>query len=251
MHTVKRGLVENPNSITIVSICDMYLLYEAVNVAQNYKTGPLSFAIYIDQDYQETNIRQINNTIIQHFQNVSTIYDIHIAILAINTSDEYYQHIYRHRSFNESTPIAFKVPVNTMRNLAESMVETDWILNIDIDFWYFSNTLNDNAHIQSLIQDLNTMISAQHYGEKTVFVVPSFEIIMETADKFEYSSLTKRQLTDLIFLEEIIPFHEGSHAQKCTQYQVWDKATSHYKIDFRRVKQYLFYHYIFQNLYIF
>ena len=79
------------------------------------------------------------------------------------------------------------------------------------------------------------MINSPKYGLKTIFIVPAFEILVTEASQFSYSSLTKKQLTDLIFLEEIAPFHQGTRAQACNHYEVWYKAKKPYLLNFKRL----------------
>ena len=227
--------MEATNLITICAGCDIGLLYEAEALSLNYKTGPLSFSFYINQDYTKVNLNHTYNLIVDTFANVSILYDITIAILAYNSSNEFYQHLCEMRDFDENSPLTFTIPTNVLRNLAEFQVVSDWIFNIDIDFWFLSDTLNSKENVNSLTEAMESMIESENHGYKTVFVVPAFEIIMESAQKFEYSSLTKRQLTDLIYLEEIEPFHEQMNAQRCTQYKIWYEAKQPYILNFQQV----------------
>ena len=192
--------------------------------------------MYIDTDFRNINLNRTYNLIVNTFANTTNRYDISIAILAYNTSNKFYQNLCKKRDFDANSPLMFTIPTNVLRNLAEYQVMTDWIFNLDIDFWYVSDTLNDDDNINLLIEGMESMIQSANYGYKTVFVVPAFEIIMETAERFEYSSLTKKQLTDLIYLEEIAPFHEKMWAQKCTRYDIWYEAQRPYILNFKQVQ---------------
>eukprot|EP01084_Bolivina_argentea_P199210 340917_1 len=234
--------------ITVASICDIDLLYEAHHIAFNYKTGPFSLAIYIDTNYLQLNITKLYNIIFSQFKNITSLYDITIGIVAINISSYSNGNI---RYLNDSNkPLIFKIPTNVLRNLAEYQVETNWIFNIDIDFWFMSNTLNNKNNIASLIYGLNSMISENEFGIKTVFVVPAFEINSNnySNNSFEYSdyfnSLSKRQLIDLIYLEDISAFHDGMMAQKCTNYYKW------YDIDKPYVIKHKYCHYAYEPWFI-
>eukprot|EP01083_Nonionella_stella_P068434 181673_1 len=231
----KSGIVETQKLITITSICDIELLYEARHIASNYRAGPLSFAIYIDKDYKKINTTKLRHVIQSYFIDILSLYDITIGIVAINTSSAFYLNTYKQRKFDATTSLMFTIPTNVMRNLAEHQVQTDWIFNIDIDFWYLSETLNNNQNIKSLIEGMNSMIKGTKYGMKTVFVVPAFEILNETEDLLHYAMMSKSQLTDSVYLENIAPFHEGMQAQKCSEYGLWYKATRPYVLNFDEI----------------
>lgn len=111
--------------ITIASICDVHLLYEAVHIANNYQSGPLSFAVFLDGNYQEVDLevtlqspspslslslpmslltvcmfpQDIYSILGSHFFNVSNAYDITIGVLAVNNASDFYQSMYAARSF--------------------------------------------------------------------------------------------------------------------------------------------------------
>lgn len=64
-HKVKQGSMTlqrmtNKALITIASICDVHILYEAVHIANNYQSGPLSFAIFLDSNYQNVDLEVCN-----------------------------------------------------------------------------------------------------------------------------------------------------------------------------------------------
>ena len=139
----------------------------------------------------------------EHFLNISNKYDIIIGILYYNKSNEFYQS----KGFKKSTPLVFRLPMNPLRNLAEYQVVTDWTFNIDVDFWYLSKTLNHG--IGKFIKKMNDITSV--YGEKSIFIVPAFEILTE--NKESYKKLNKSELVDMILHPanpkqiDIMPFH--------------------------------------------
>eukprot|EP01083_Nonionella_stella_P255804 877499_1 len=232
---INKGIVETQRLITVTSICDVEQFYQAQNVASTFQTGPLSFTIYIHQNYKKINTTKLHSVLHSYFGNSSSLYDINIGIVAINTSSQVYINASKERGFDETTPLEFTTPTNVLRNLAEHQAQTDWIFNIDIDLWYLSETMHNNQYIKSLVDDMNSMISDTQYGLKTVFVVSVFEIIDEFDDTSDFDKLSKRTLLDLVYLDEVVPFHEGKHAHKCSDYDTWYTAGKPYRLDFNEV----------------
>eukprot|EP01083_Nonionella_stella_P178130 628385_1 len=224
-------------TLTITSICDINQFYEAHRIASNYQAGPLSFAIYLDEPYEAINSTHLYSRLKHHLGNISVGYSITIGIVAINTSSPVYINMRKDRAFDANTSLAFRLPINVLRNLADAQVESNWLLNVDIDFWYFSDTLTHQTYIRSLLHTLNRLVAADKYGIKTVFVVPAFELIRIDGDiDFSYNALTKRQLLDLIYLEELQPFHmHVRNAQQCTAYKTWYRVNSPFRFDFSKI----------------
>eukprot|EP01084_Bolivina_argentea_P176490 305406_1 len=224
--------------ITITTFCDINLLYSVKQIAINYKTGPLSLSVYIDKDYNEHNKENINelNTLFSNtFNNINNTYDITIGLLYINKSNEFYQS----KNFYPSTPLVFRFPMNALRNLGDYQIWTDWTFNIDVDFWYFSETLNSN--IELFISEMNSIINNNNYGYKSIFIIPSFEVL--TVNKPDiYGHLNKSELINLIENKnEILPFHWDKNAQICTNYNLWYKINKNFELNYFTFNCSLFY----------
>ena len=215
------------------------MLNDAKNIANSYKSGPISFGIYIDRDYRthsNLSIYEFNKIFNDTFYKINNKYDIIIGILYINTSSLFWQK----RKFFPSTAMMHKIPTNSLRNLAEYQISTKWLLNIDIDFMYFSNTLNDENYVKKyLLSQINEYY--QHFKE-TIFIIPSFEIIINNtfSSLLSYSNLNKSSLLNLVFnKKEIIPFHEKMLAQQCTNYNKWyilNLNKKYYKLNYSNYK---------------
>jgi len=225
--------------ITIVSICDLTLLYEARQVAIGYPSGPLSFAFFLDENYEVANLTALHHLIHSYMHNITNVHDITVGIMAINTSNTFYKRIYSKFQFNARTPLQHRIPTNALRNLAEAQVSTDWLFNIDIDFWYLSDTLKNEDDFVRIIENMNSIINETQFDAHTVFIVPAFEIIEheDEAVHFDYSSVSRKQLLDLVYLEEISPFHVHAQAQRCTNYREWYAADRPYVLDLRDTRR--------------
>eukprot|EP01083_Nonionella_stella_P022979 63504_1 len=232
--------------VTIASFCDINLLYEARRIAMNYKGGPISISVFFDSDINAHDAPRINQLLDEQFENLDNTHDLTIGLLYINKSNGWYQS----KGFHDSTPLAFRLPMNPLRNLAEYQVTTEWIFSIDIDFWYLSSTLNDQIH--SYLKQMIDITSV--HADKSIFIVPSFEVLRENKDT--YAQLQKHELVDLIHQNDIIPFHAvaqydannvnktewtESNAQGCTEYAKWYGADTNYKLDYEAWQCSLYY----------
>ena len=88
--------------------------------------------------------------------------------------------------------------------------------------------------ITKLLQELNNIISKPEIGVKTIFIVPSFEVLFDNLD--EYQALNKKELINYVRIGEISPFHEKQSSQQCTQYSKGINISSddaiYYKLDY-------------------
>eukprot|EP01083_Nonionella_stella_P166988 559967_1 len=84
-----RSIAPNDNLLSICSFCSLDILRQAQTLATNYKSGPLSLAVYIDQDIRYHSIASKTTLYYlfdRYFQNISTPYGLTIGILYINKS---------------------------------------------------------------------------------------------------------------------------------------------------------------------
>ena len=230
------------------------LLNDAKEIAINYESGPISIAVYIDDDYamHDPSIHWLFD---DTFSDINNKYDIIIGLLYFNK----WSRFYIKKGFSKRTPMMFKIPNNALRNLAEYQVTTPWLLNIDIDFIYFAQTFS-NTNLELTLQALSDMTMNPAIGPKTIFVVPSFEVLREdfgdsdgngidgigTSGRDDnnvidpgilYQGLTKQQLIQYKDKGEIAPFHESMQAQKCTSYNKWyerDEDELCYLLDYKK-----------------
>ena len=233
------------NMISLATVCDLSLIHRAVNIANEYKAGPISIAIYIDADYRtfsQTQSMQIATTLTQYFADSKNAYPIICGLLFINKDTAFYQN----KHFEQDTNIIFKIPTNALRNLAEHQVETKYVFNIDVDFWHFSALFHDQIAMKSLLFNMD-FVTQNH--PNSIFIVPSFEINPNYANsaklKLEMSGPLGR--SDLVTnSNEFIPFHMKSapNAQGCTDFDQWYVSETNYKVN------YSFCHYAYEPWYI-
>ena len=165
--------------LSIATYCDLSLLNDAKQMALNYNQhGPVSIAIYVDKDYRQyfddksrSKLRKLFKTVFDDNSFKNNKYDITIGLL-------YFDKLYT-SSLKSIEPMMLRLPHNCLRNLAERQIKTKWLLNIDIDFIYFSDTFK-SAKIENTLIKLNEMIFNPGIGNKSIFIVATFEII--TAD---------------------------------------------------------------------
>ena len=227
---MKNGQFEHDNTsvLSLAAFCDIGSLEDAKDMASNYGGGPLSLAIYLDRDYREHTAKEdlrLRSVFTEKFENVDNKYELIIGILYLNRSD----HFWQNRKLRRSTPMAFKFPTNSLRNLAEAQVTTQWLFNSDIDFSYFAHSIHHR--MGSILEKLNEYIADPKYGEKSVFIVPSFEVLSENRNVF--NRLDKSDLLHLVQSEDISPFHVAIQAQRCTKYDKWYKAEEDYALDYQ------------------
>lgn len=228
----------NDNLLSLATFCDINLMDEAKELVTNYKFGPISIAIYIDRDYMtffdESSAfghASLYKSFIEIFSDINNEYDIIIGLLYL---DKYSLHE-RYKTFHSSTPMMLKLPMNALRNLAEHQVQTQWILNIDIDFIYFSNLFFNATKLGNILLKLHDTVNSKEFGKNTIFIIPSFELV-NTENMDKYQSLRKKELIDYIENEEEIePFHVKLRAQICTNYTKWyniDNNNYFYKLEY-------------------
>eukprot|EP00485_Elphidium_margaritaceum_P001807 CAMPEP_0202695564 /NCGR_PEP_ID=MMETSP1385-20130828/9136_1 /ASSEMBLY_ACC=CAM_ASM_000861 /TAXON_ID=933848 /ORGANISM="Elphidium margaritaceum" /LENGTH=351 /DNA_ID=CAMNT_0049351619 /DNA_START=25 /DNA_END=1077 /DNA_ORIENTATION=+ len=226
----KKGTMDNPDTITICTICDIKLIYEARLIVSNYQSGPISLAVFIDGNYRFVATDKLYQLIDAYFLDIPHLFDITVGIVAINFSSPFYVDMTIDREFTADTPLALTIPTNVLRNLAESQVNTQWLFNIDIDFWFLSSTFHDTSSMTALLRAMNAIVT--QYGVHVLFVVPAFEVISQTANQSLFTHLSKQQLLGFVYLDDIAPFHADMNAQKCTAYDVWYDASQPYRLDY-------------------
>eukprot|EP01083_Nonionella_stella_P166402 556245_1 len=216
----------NHNLLTICSFCSLDILFEARTLATNYRSGPLSIAVYIDEDITHHTIANktvLHHTIEEYFHNISTPYDVTIGLLYINKSSRFWRHL----PITSETTMDWKLPYNALRNLAEHQVNTKWLMNVDIDFEYFSRKMHYDVQ--------STLIRMHEYPAHTMFVVATFQINTSTVEEhpqINYNELTKSDLIGLI-PEQILPFYFGDDEpyQSCTNYKMWFQKKQDYVLN--------------------
>eukprot|EP01083_Nonionella_stella_P047269 126506_1 len=74
-----RSISPNHSLLTICSFCSLDILWQAQTLATNYRSGPLSLAVYIDEDitYHTIAIKtKLSLAFDEYFGNISTPYDL-------------------------------------------------------------------------------------------------------------------------------------------------------------------------------
>eukprot|EP01083_Nonionella_stella_P304874 1061393_1 len=224
----------NHNLLTICSFCSLDILFEARTLATNYRSGPLSIAVYIDEDITHHTIANktvLHHTIEEYFHNISTPYDVTIGLLYINKSSRFWRHL----PITSETTMDWKLPYNALRNLAEHQVNTKWLMNVDIDFELYSSTIHNG--IDTILTNASAYSSSNH----TIFIVPAFAMNASYIEDSttDYNNLTRAQLTSFI-PHQILPFqyniakHNILIYQRCTAYSQWYKTETDYVIDSTR-----------------
>ena len=228
---VKTGYIQTEihgsdrNLLSIATFCYLSLLQDAREIATSYQSGPISVAVYIDQDYNQQNTKsfiELKDLIEQTFSDINNKYNIIIGLLYFDELSQFYIE----KKFMASTPMMFELPNNALRNLAEYQISTTWLFNIDIHFIYFSDSFSYNK-ISATLKQLSNIINTPEIGNKSIFIVPSFEVLRQDLDATKtmnrYQSLTKNQLINLTKTRnsEITPFRTGINAQKCINYEEW------------------------------
>eukprot|EP01083_Nonionella_stella_P118244 352961_1 len=216
----------NADLITVCAPCSINLLHQAQILTTRYKSGPISLSVYIDDDIHSHTIDSqvyLNDLFDTHFQDVVTSYDIHIGIIYLNKSSPFW--LSKH--FTSESPMQYKIPINGLRNLAEYQVETRWLMNVDIDFEYFSRKMHYDVQ--------STLIRMHEYPAHTMFVVATFQINTSTVEEhpqINYNELTKSDLIGLI-PEQILPFYFGDDEpyQSCTNYKMWFQKKQDYVLN--------------------
>jgi len=85
--------------------------------------------------------------------------------------------------------------------------------------------------MHSILAKLNGYIADPQYGEKSIFIVPSFEVLTENNRNF--AEMSKSDLMLHVAVRDMFPFHEWCHAQRCTRYHQWYHAVNDYALDYR------------------
>eukprot|EP01083_Nonionella_stella_P289264 984409_1 len=135
----------NDNLLTICSMCSLDILPQSKALATNYQSGPLSLAVYIDSDItHHTQLRSLLFTLFnQCFHNLSTPF----GLIYCNKSSPFWKQL---RITNE-TSMAWKLPYNALRNLAEYQVQTKWLVNVDLDFELYSSKIHDSIYLKTML----------------------------------------------------------------------------------------------------
>eukprot|EP01084_Bolivina_argentea_P209067 356214_1 len=228
LYYYKQGYSSSNTTLSIATMCTMDRFLSAKQMMINFN-GPISIAIYIVSLENETKNKTVCNEIKNTFDVIKNKYDIYISILYPITSYVY--------NFYKTA-----VPPNALRNLAVSHINTNYVICIDVDLMYISNTIN-------FINDMNDEIfnvSAADKSENKIWIIPAFQWISEEFDiKYKNDnrySFNKTELLQLIDLKYIIPFHYlYSKAQDtitptpghiCTNYDKWYNTTKQYTINY-------------------
>eukprot|EP01083_Nonionella_stella_P095044 266746_1 len=209
----------NGNLLTICSMCSLNILPQSKALATNYQSGPLSLAVYIDSDItHHTQLRSLLFTLFnQCFHNLS----IPFGLIYCNKSSPFWKQL---RITNE-TSMAWKLPYNALRNLAEYQVQTKWLMNVDLDFELYSSTMHDSVYLNTMLGDADT------YSNHTIFIVPAFALNSSYVEEgTDYNNLTRTQLISLI-PKQISPF-----GKTCLHYSKWYKTQSDYTLDLSDLK---------------
>eukprot|EP01084_Bolivina_argentea_P276722 472232_1 len=202
-------------------MCDTRRLLSAKQIALNFN-GPVSIAIYIDSIESEVQKKTVCSIIKQYFYNIYNSYDIVVSILYPDYSSKYYKHLNLSHA-----PFHAIFPINPLRNLAVSHINTEYVLMLDVDFTYMSHTIN-------LINDNHFELSKG----PSLMIIPSFSwkiFQQENSYKRTKSYLfNKTQLLQLIGSKSIRSFYDKdwTPAQKCTNYAKWYNATDNYQIKY-------------------
>eukprot|EP01083_Nonionella_stella_P051941 137981_1 len=215
--------------LTLCSVCSLNILSQAQTLATRYKSGPLSLAIYIDEDISAHTIDSetyLASLFDAYFGNLSTTtYDIYIGLVYVDTSSQFWIDL----NYTPDTEMAWKIPVNAMRNLAESQVNSKWLLTVDVDFELYSLGINNPHYIRSVLASINAL-----YSDHTMFIVPVFAInasyVSNATETARYSNLRRNELIALVDEQTVVPFYDGEPYQACTDYPRWYKATRDYPL---------------------
>lgn len=230
LHSVKAGQFEHDNAshLSLATLCDIDSLDDAKVIATNWGGGPVSIAIYIDRDYRdhgEAEGHRLRALFESEFGGIENRYELIIGILYLNRSDAFW----RNRELRRSTPMMFKFPTNSLRNLAESQVSTEWLFNCDIDFSFFAHSMHHR--MASMLEALGRYVAEDAYGPNTIFIVPAFEVL--TANRNVFNRLDKADVLLLVEAQDIAPFHDYCHAQRCTKYQRWYHEDTDYRLEYQ------------------
>eukprot|EP01083_Nonionella_stella_P165383 550006_1 len=228
----------NNNLLTICSICSLDIVQQARPLATNYGSGPISLAVYIDEDITyhthaiKTKLFQLFDAF---FHNISTSYDLTIGLLYINKSCPFWTNL----GITNTTTMDWKLPYNALRNLAEHQVQTKWLMTVDIDFNLYSSTMHDSVYLSRILTNAGAYSDSNH----TIFIVPAFAINTSYVEQnsTDYNNLTRTQLMSLI-PHQILPFKSNvTTGQTCTDYSKWYTAQTDYKIKLGRERCSLWY----------
>eukprot|EP01083_Nonionella_stella_P304477 1058326_1 len=219
----------SPNRLSICSFCSLDILRQAQTLATNYKSGPLSLAVYIDRDFRYHSIARktaLHQLFYDHFHNISTPYGLTIGLLFINKSSR----SWRHLRITSKTRMDWKLPYNALRNLAEHQVRTKWLMTVDVDFELFSSTIHSGLHVNEM---LTTAYPNSHHA---IFIVPAFAFSMNSSyiqDGTSFNNLTHTELMSFI-PHQILPFKYDRQIsrifQECTDYSKWYTAKTDYTL---------------------
>lgn len=173
--------------------------------------GPISAAIYI---HQEASIAEFIN-FFQENRNALNGTSFHLFFEKI------------------STPKDNEYPHNYLRNLAMSNIQTNYVINIDMDF-----VVNANAHddLVELIKTDNNV--RRHLDNRTVLVLPAFENTFHLDE--EDVSLAPPTKAEVIEQVKVLKTAEAFHLKKYqpghgpTNFERWyaNKTQAIYDIDY-------------------
>nr|XP_018899948.1 PREDICTED: beta-1,4-glucuronyltransferase 1-like [Bemisia tabaci] len=216
-----------PSDVTIVTQCSYDHLKNLINLIVFWQ-GPISVAVYAENENLPEALWSIANLLACHSL-IKTFVTFHLvsplppkisppvsiapSLLSkqpcqwINTSESNYA---KRRSY----------PNNLLRNVGRKNIASDFILIIDIDILPSHNLRKDFIKFAT-----SKKVSQKYPNEfnKTVFVLPAFEVNSEIS-----TPLHKDQLTHLLKLGVARPFYMEV-CSKChipTNYEAWQKEIS-------------------------
>eukprot|EP01083_Nonionella_stella_P095045 266747_1 len=222
----------NGNLLTICSMCSLNILPQSKALATNYQSGPISLAVYIDRDitYHARLRFLLLHLFDEYFHNISIPYGMSIGLIYCNKSSSFWKGL----RVTDDLSMAWKLPYNALRNLAEYQVQTKWLMNVDLDFELYSSTVHDSVYLNSLLATAGT------YSNHTIFIVAAFAVDSSYVDEEDtnYNNLTRTQIRSLI-PHQIQSFKyglQGGIYQSCTQYSKWYKTETDYTLDLDDLK---------------
>lgn len=201
-YAVPRKCAPSLQNITLVTqISTSNLTLARVQFLAERWNGPISCAVYLSD---LASIREL-------------IYFLH------HTTETFREHVTVHLMLEKKSP-QFQYPINHLRNLALSNIDTDYFFYVDVDFIPGINAHTDLANF------LSHKLSEGVETYSTLYVIPAFETLGEGANKFNttVTSLddmpsSKESVMSMLAMKKIQPFHfdyfKAGHAP--TDFERW------------------------------
>ncbi len=228
-----RKSVENTLSVTIVSHCSVNHLPHLAALTQRWH-GPVSVSVFATDS---KSIYAAMEYLLQLYQCVPsmrhnvTVHLVYPLVQSLNSLPDFrpteslnsfscsdLQGPVGHKLFqsrNYALTKSLKYPNNMLRNVAWGNVRTDYVFPIDIDMLPNSNLHNEFV---SFLHRLSLSTQGKVLDERTVFVVPAFELQHGLS-----VPLDKKALLSIWRQRELRPFYYEmcSRCQKPTEYEAW------------------------------